>query len=161
LPSLVFGSMALGAVFNLLAAVAPYWPLLLAARLVEGLVLGGFPAVAMAYLADEMHSRDLGKAVGLYVAGTAFGGMTGRFGMGVVTDPTSWRMAMAGLSVLDLAAAIGFTLLLPVSRRIVPQPGFDLGQHGRQWADHLLHRDLLRLFAIGFLAMSVFVTIFN
>ena len=70
---LMFASMGLAALLNLAAALAPSWPLLLLARALEGLVLGGVPAVAMAYVGEEMEPRDLGSAMGLYVAGTAFG----------------------------------------------------------------------------------------
>lgn len=53
------------------------WEWLLTARTLEG-ALGGVPAVAMAYLAEEMPSERLGFAMDLYVSGTAFGGMIGR-----------------------------------------------------------------------------------
>lgn len=159
--SLMFGSMALAALCNVLAALAPTWPMLLAVRFLEGAVLGGVPAVAMAYLAEEVHAGDLGKAMGLYVAGTAFGGMMGRVGMGLLVELGSWRMAMATLGVLGLAAAGGFALLLPASVRFTVRPGFDGREHARTWAGHLAHRDLWRLFAIGFVLTSIFVTLFN
>ncbi|MBE7209523.1 MAG: MFS transporter [Gluconacetobacter diazotrophicus] len=158
---LMFGSMALASLCNVLAAASPHWTLLLAARCAEGMVLGGVPAVAMAFLAEEMHPGDLGKAMGLYVAGTAFGGMAGRVGMGLLTGWFSWRTAMATLGLLDLAMAIAFVALLPRSRNFVPERRLDPRHHLRVWFAHLRHPDLLRLFAIGFLAMSVFVTVFN
>ena len=158
---LMFASMALAAACNLAAACAPNWPMLLLARFAEGLVLGGVPAVAMAYLAEEVHARDLGQAMGQYVAGTAFGGMMGRVGMGLLTEWWSWRVAMGALGVLGLAAAIGFLALLPPSRRFVVQRGFDARSHVRIWGGHLRHRHLARLFAIGFLLTSIFVTLFN
>lgn len=158
---LMLASMALAAVCNLGAALAPDWPLLLLARLLEGAVLGGVPAVAMAYLAEEVHGPDLGKAMGLYVAGTAFGGMMGRVGMGLLVEWGSWRMAMAILGALGLASALGFALLLPASVRFTAKPGFVLREHGAIWTRHLAHRDLARLFGIGFVLTSVFVTLFN
>ncbi|EGD59217.1 MFS family transporter [Novosphingobium nitrogenifigens DSM 19370] len=158
---LMFASMLLAGLCNLLAALAPNWSLLLAARFCEGLVLGGVPAVAMAWLAEEIHPRDLGKAMGLYVAGTAFGGMMGRVGMGLLVEWESWRLAMATLGALGLASALGFAVLLPPSRRFVAASALGLGHHVRVWSSHLRHRDLPRLFAIGFLLTSVFVTLFN
>lgn len=158
---LMFASMTLAAICNLLAAVAPTWPLLLLARLAEGAVLGGVPAVAMAYLAEEVHPRDLGRAMGVYVAGTAFGGMMGRVGMGLIVEWESWRVAMALLGTLGLASALGFALLLPPSVRFVARPGFDPREHVRLWLTHLRHGSLARLFAIGFVLTSVFVTLFN
>ncbi|WP_083876625.1 MFS transporter [Ideonella sp. B508-1] len=85
-------SMVLAALLNLAAALAPSWPLLLTCRLLEGLVLGGVPAVAMAYLAEEMEPRRLGSAMGLYVGGTAFGGM---MGLGVLVTLGSSLAAIA------------------------------------------------------------------
>ncbi|WP_394537274.1 MFS transporter [Lysobacter enzymogenes] len=158
---LMFGSMALAAACNLLAAVAPSWPWLLLARLAEGALLGGVPAVAMAYLAEEMDLRHLSGAMGLYVAGTAFGGMMGRVGMGLLVEIGDWRTAMAIIGGTGLAAAFGFAALLPPSRRFAPQPGFVLQRHLRAWAAHLRHPGLLRLFAIGFVLTSVFVALFN
>ena len=158
---LMFTSMALAAGCNLLAALAPSWPVLLLARLTEGAVLGGVPAVAMAYLAEEVHVGDLGRAMGLYVAGTAFGGMMGRVGMGLLVEYGSWRMAMALLGVLGLLAAAGFAALLPASVRFRARRGSSLRQHATQWARHLRHGDMARLFGIGFILTSVFVTLFN
>ncbi|MFL0588458.1 MFS transporter, partial [Sphingomonas olei] len=158
---LMFGSMLLAGICNLLAAVAPGWTWLLFDRFVEGAVLGGVPAVAMAWLAEEMHPRDLGKAMGLYVAGTAFGGMAGRIGMGLLLDVSTWQVAMAAMGAAGIAAAIGFALLLPPSRGFVVQRGFGLHTHKRLWARHLRHRDLRRLFVVGFLLTGVFVTLFN
>ena len=86
---LMFTSMRLAAVCNLAAALSPSWHWLLLARALEGLVLGGVPAIAMAYLAEEIEPSQLGRAMGLYVGGTAFGAMIGRVGMSVVTEFTT------------------------------------------------------------------------
>lgn len=158
---LMFVSMMLGAVLNLVAAFSPNWSMLLVARALEGLVLGGVPAVAMAYLAEEIDPRSLGFAMGLYVGGTAFGGMIGRVGMSLLTDLYSWRTAMAAIGVIDLLAALGFLLLLPPSRRFVRKRGVDLGHHVAAWRGHLRHRGLPLLFLTAFLVMGVFVAIYN
>lgn len=158
---LMFGSMALAAILNVAAGLAPNWGLLLLARACEGFVLGGVPAVAMAYVGEEMEPHDLGSAMGLYVAGTAFGGMMGRVGMGVLTEFGSWRWALAMIGLLDLAAAIAFIVLLPRSRHFVRQAGFKPMSHLAAWGGHLRNIGLLRIFALGFAAMAVFVTVFN
>jgi YNFM family putative membrane transporter len=54
--------------------------------------------------------------LGLYVGGTAFGGMTGRVGMSVMSDFFSWRMVMLSIGLVDLLASIAIITLLPVSR---------------------------------------------
>ena len=158
---LMFGSMLLAGVLSLAAALAPSWHGLLVARALEGFVLGGVPAVAMAYLAEEIEPRHLGRSMGLYVAGTAFGAMMGRVGMGLITEFTTWRMALGAMSVLCIVSAIGFRLLLPRSRNFTPERGLNPRFHVEAWAQHLRNRGLLRLYAVGFALTSVFVTLFN
>lgn len=164
---LMFASMALAALCNLGAALAPTWGMLLTARALEGVLLGGVPAVAMAYLSDEIHPRGLGFAMGLYVGGTAFGGMAGRIGMSALADQFGWRVAMGTISVLGLLSAVGFVLLLPRTHRIVASaaaaalPSKGLAYHLQAWRTHLQTPGLLPLFLSAFALMGVFVSLFN
>lgn len=158
---LMFGSMALAAICNLAAALSPSWHSLLFFRALEGLLLGGVPAVAMAYLSEKIHPDGMGMSMGLYIGGTAFGGMIGRIFMSVMTDHFSWRTAMTAMSILDLLAAIGFFLLLPKAAHAIKKPRFDVRHHLAMWHGHLTHKALPLLFAIGFLSMGIFVTLYN
>ncbi|MFQ6370203.1 MFS transporter [Shewanella sp. YIC-542] len=158
---LMFCSMALAAILNCVVALLPEWHGVLLARALEGLVLGGVPAVAMAWLAEEIAPEDLGKAMGLYVGGIAFGAMMGRVSMGLLTEIASWRLAMGVLGGLCVLAAIGFWLLLPPSRHFVRKPGLNLAFHLQSWKRHLQNRKLIKLYVIGFMLISIFVTLFN
>lgn len=158
---LMFTVMLVASLLNLAVAFAPSWSTLLFARFLQGAALGGVPVVAMAYLAEEMDDRDLPRAIGLYVAGTAFGAMMGRVAVGVIADLLDWRGAMAVVGVIDVAAAIGFLLLLPASRNFTPSRGFDMGSHVAHWRDQFRSPALCRLFAVGFVLTSVFVVPFN
>ncbi|WP_254459534.1 MFS transporter [Xanthomonas sacchari] len=158
---LMFVSIALAALLNLLAACLPHWGALVAVRALSGIALGGVPAVAMVYLAEELPANRLGAATGLYVAGNAFGGMIGRIGMSMLTDHFDWRIALATLSMVDLLVAVGFVWLLPPSRHFVRRQGVNLRFHLRAWGGHLRDRHLPWLFAIPFLAMGVFVSVYN
>ena len=158
---LMFCSILLAAVCSIVAAMTPSWSALLTARAICGFVLGGVPAVAIAYLSEEIDPAHLGKATGLYIAGTAFGGMMGRISMGVLSEFTSWRVALGILGVACLATAIVFLRLLPPSRNFVPKPGFDLAFHLRVWKRHLFDSGLRHIYIHGFLMTSVFVTLFN
>jgi YNFM family putative membrane transporter len=137
------------------------WHALLAVRALEGLLLGGVPAVAMAYLSEEVHPAGLGASMGLYIAGNAFGGMAGRLVTGVLAEYFGWRVALAGVGLLGLTAAFGLLLLLPASRNFVPRANFDPRFHASAWIGHVGNRTLSFLFAIGFLVMGAFVTIYN
>jgi len=158
---LMFGSICGSSALNLIAAIAPDWRLLLIARALEGIALGGVPAVAMAYLSEEIHPGNLGLAMGRYIGGSAFGGMMGRVGTAVLVDLTGWQTALAIISVFGLLAAAGLAFLLPPSRNFTRRTGFEPSFHLRAWFSHLKSRKLFALFSIGFLAMGAFVTVYN
>ncbi|MDG2523841.1 MFS transporter [Stenotrophomonas sp. HITSZ_GD] len=158
---LMFCSIALAAVLNAVAAWLPHWGSLVVVRTLSGLALGGVPAVAMVYLAEEVPATRLGAATGLYVAGNAFGGMSGRIAMSVLTDHFGWRAALSALSVVDLLCAFGFVLLLPPSRHFVRRHGINLRFHLRAWGGHLRDRHLPWLFSLPFLLMGCFVSVYN
>jgi YNFM family putative membrane transporter len=158
---LMFTSMAAAAALNVGAALAPGWAALLLARTAEGFALGGAPAVAMAYLAEEIDLEALGSAMGVYVGGTAIGGMSGRLATGVLTDLLGWRWALAGIGFAGLASALAFLALLPPSRNFVPRRGLGAAYHLEAWAGHLRRPPMLLLYAVGFSAMGAFVTVYN
>ncbi len=164
---LMFWSMILAASANLLASQLGSWPALLVARTLVGLCMGGVPAVAMAYLAEHIEPRGLGFSTGLYVGGTALGGMTGRVVVSWLVGVVSWRNALALLSMADLLLAIGFILLLPPAthprqRQSEAADGaYGLTTHLAIWHGHLRQPRLRRLFCLPFLAMGAFVTIYN
>lgn len=154
-------SMMLAAVFNILACIALDWHWLLIARAALGFALGGVPAVAMAYLAEEIAPSGLGKIMGLYVAGTAFGGMMGRVGMGVLVEWLNWQSSMVIIGVLDLIAAIAFYFLLPASQNFIAQRGFSAKFHSRAWIGHIVSTRLLFIFLYIFIIFGIFVAILN
>ena len=75
---LIHLSLGASVVIGFASALAPTWEALLALRFADGFALAGLPAVATAYLREELHPSSQGRAAGLYVGGTAFGGMSGR-----------------------------------------------------------------------------------
>ncbi|WP_299534646.1 MFS transporter [uncultured Herbaspirillum sp.] len=158
---LMFASLATAACCNLLAGVAPTWELILAARAAEGFALGGVPAVAMAYLAEEIDAGGLGYAMGLYVGGNAFGGMAGRVAMSMLSEHIGWRHAMLAIGALDLALALAFVLMLPASRNFVRNGSMRLRDHVAVWQRHLRHARLPLTFGIAALNMGIFATSYN
>lgn len=158
---LMFASLVVAAMLEIAAAFAPSWHVLLVLRALEGAALGGAPAVAMAYLAEEIEPAGLGAAMGLYIGGNALGGMAGRVVTGLVAEVFDWRVALAAIGGLGLASAIGFVLLLPPSRNFAPRPPRRLAAHLAAWGRHLANPALALVFLIGFLAMGGFVTTYN
>ena len=158
---LMTASLIASATLSLVAAAAPGWATLLAARALEGIALGGVPALAIAYLSEEIQPGDLGKATGLYIAGTAVGGMGGRVISGVAADFFGWRPALAVIGVIGFAATAVFVALLPASQNFTARRGLSAAEHARPMIAHLRHGALPWVFACGFLLMGGFVSVYN
>jgi YNFM family putative membrane transporter len=146
---------------TLLTSLSFSWPNLLTTRALIGLALGGVPAAAMAYAAEEAPAEGSGFAMGLYIGGTALGGMAGRVVTGVVSDFSSWRTGLGTIAIIGLMTSIMFWLLLPPSRHFTPRQS--LGFHNRLSALSMNCRGvgLPWLYLIGFLLMGTFVTLYN
>ena len=91
----------LATLLGLALPAAPSLPWLVAGRALQGILLAGVPATAMAWLAEEMDGRHLAPAMGQYVAGTTVGGLLGRLLPAGVLEFASWRWAL-GLSMACL-----------------------------------------------------------
>lgn len=153
-------SLLVAAGLGLAASMAPSFPVLLLLRALEGIALAGLPAVAMAYLAEEIHGHSLGLSIGLYIGGNAIGGMSGRLISGFLADIGGWRLAVAGVGVLGLVCALAFMRLLPPSVHFVARP-FEPRRLLRGMRPHLTEPGLLRLDAVGALLMGAFVAVYN
>ena len=158
--SVMMLSLLAASALNVVAAAAPDWHLFLAARALEGVALGGVPAVAMTYLAEETEPGGLGLAMGIYVGATAVGGMGGRVITGLVAEAFDWRVAVAAIGALGLLNALGFLLLLPASRHFSAR-AIDVGTQARAFRGACADRRLLAVYAFAFLSMGGFVAIYN
>jgi YNFM family putative membrane transporter len=148
------------AIFTLASALVPSWQGVLVTRALVGLSLSGLAAVAMTYLSEEIHPSHIGLAMGLYIAGNAIGGMSGRVITGVLIDYVSWHVALMVVGGLALIAAAVFWRILPPSRNFRPrslQPRSLLEGFVMQFRD----AGLPWLFLEAFLLMGSFVTLFN
>ncbi|TMU87062.1 MFS transporter [Bacillus sp. BHET2] len=134
--------------------------LLVAGRILQGITLAGLPAVAMAYLGEEIEARSLGMAMGLYISGNSIGGMSGRIISGVLTDYFNWHIALMGIGIISLLSSFFFLLLLPASNHFVPQ-SFKLKPLTGSLFSQFKVPGLLSLFIIGFLLMGGFVSLYN
>ncbi|WP_214401563.1 MFS transporter [Pseudonocardia lacus] len=153
-------ALAASAVLGLLAPLAPSFGVLVAVRALQGLALAALPALAMAHVAREVAPRWLGGAMGLLIAGNTLGGLSGRLIAGVVADLGGWRVALAIVGAVSLAATVAFRLLLPAS--VAPAaPRVRLRDLGAPLRAQLRDPGLRCLFGIAFLLMGAFVTVYN
>lgn len=153
-------ALGLAAVLGIACALVEEWGSLLILRALLGLALSGLPALAMAYVGEEFDPEALPAAMGLYIGGTALGGLLGRLLAGLLSDLGGWPWALGGIAGLGLLALGLFLWLLPPSRHFTAQP---LSLRGllRNFALHLSNPRLRVLFTLAFLLMGGFVALFN
>lgn len=158
--SIMIFSLLAASTLSVLTAMVPNFHLLLLFRILQGIVLAGLPAVAMAYLSEEIEPSSLGIAMGLYISGNSFGGMSGRVIIGMLTDVFNWHVALGIIGGLSLLASLVFCYMLPSSKNFRPRK-MEIGNLTKSMLSHLRDPGLLCLYAIAFLLMGSFVTLYN
>ena len=153
-------SLLASSILAVLCAFAPGFGWLLLLRGLMGLTLSGLPAVAMAYVAEEMHPSAAGLGMGLYIGGSAIGGLSGRLLSGAVADMSSWRAALAAIGMEGVACGLLLWRGLPASAHFEARPLHPRALLG-SYAAHLRRPVLPWLFLEGFLLMGGFVTLYN
>ncbi|MCM3167148.1 MFS transporter [Peribacillus frigoritolerans] len=134
--------------------------ILIAIRAIQGAVLAGFPAIAMAYINEEFHPKSLGYVMGIYVSGSSIGGLAGRLIVGVLTDHFSWNIAIGSLGALSLIISLAFWWMLPPSQHAV-RVRVSLSRIKTSLINNLRDNRLVLLFGMAFLLMGSFVTVYN
>lgn len=153
-------SLLFSSILTLVLSFTPSWHALLSLRALMGLTLCGIPAVAMAYVSEEMHPQSVGLAMGLYIGGNALGGMSGRLITGVLADFYPWHIGITVIGVLGMIGTFILWRALPRSRHFRAH-----SLHPRQLAmsftELFRDRGLPWFFLEGFLLMGSFVTVYN
>lgn len=157
---LIHLSMTLSVICAVGCALAPTWTTLLVLRCLMGVALAGLPAVATAYLREELHRSTHARAAGLYIGGTALGGMAGRLVTGYAGEFAGWRWSLAAAALLAFVCAVVVCRMLPDSRHFSPAPtgvGAMIAMARRAVSD----RALLGLYVIGGCSVGAMVAMFN
>jgi YNFM family putative membrane transporter len=158
--SMMLVALVASSLLTLALAFAPGWSEILWLRALAGVTLSGMPAVALAYLSEEMDASAGARAVGIYIGGSAIGGMMGRLVVAGLADYGSWRIAMATIAITGLVSAAVFWRTLPASRHFHARtPSFT------KLAASLFacarNGSILILLGIGFLLLGGFMTVYN
>ncbi|WP_180077207.1 MFS transporter [Acinetobacter sp. YH12251] len=153
-------ALFLAASLLIISFIFPLWEVFLLNRVLIGLSVSGVAAVAMTYIGEEIAQKDIGCAMGLYISGTAIGGMGGRLIAGVLIDYISWQNAMMIIGIINLCIATAFFLLLPASQHFQAYP-IRFNRFYESFVKNLVDPKLRILFLQGFILMGCFVSIFN
>lgn len=149
---------------GMLVPFAPTFGLLMAGRFIEGLLVGGVPAIAVAYLTEEVDRAHAARAAGTFVAGTTIGGLLGRLVSSPVAEFAGWRIGVFTVAVICGLAAMGFVKLAPEPQGFTPASRRGANSEGglaHRLAANLCTPRQLVLFAQGFLLMGGFVALYN
>ncbi|TCS37856.1 YNFM family putative membrane transporter [Paucimonas lemoignei] len=153
-------ALLLSALLNMACAFAHSFTQLVILRALLGVTLAGLPAVALAYLGEEIDAPSLGYSVGLYIAGTALGGMTGRVATSFLSDYLTWRPALAVIGGAALLATAEFWRILPQSNHFKAGT-LDLPTILGGARRHFQDGGLPWFFCLAFLLMGSFVSVYN
>lgn len=158
--SLMTISIFAASVLTVALAFSPNFEIILGLRVLQGIVFAGLPAIAMAYLGEEMEPASLGVAMGLYISGNSVGGLSGRVIIGTLTDHYNWHIGMMVLGGISLFVSVLFVWMLPSSKHFSPRP-LQLKALTKTLLQHLKDPSMMCLYGIGFVLMGSFVTLYN
>lgn len=125
-------------------------------RAVQGLFLGGLPAIAIAWMGEEYSKPALVSAVGLYISANSLGGISGRLLSGAMADLGHWQWVFYPMTLLGLLSCWLVWRYLPASLQFQRQP-FRLRQALSDNLFHLRQPLLLLVYLIGGLNFLVFL----
>jgi YNFM family putative membrane transporter len=154
-------SLVTATVLGFAVVVCPSFPGVLALRVLEGMALGGLPALALTYLQEEVNRAHAAIAAGTYVSGTTIGGLLGRLVAAPAASWLGWRWGVGAVVLLSALAAAAFMLLAPAPRGFRREPAGTREPLARVVWLNLRSPSMLMLYAQGFLLMGGFVTVYN
>ena len=112
----ILAAMALLGIFSVLTATASSLSGLAVWRLLQGLATPGIFIITIAYITEEWPAMQVPRVMSAYVAGTVFGGFTGRLLGGVIADHYGWHAVFLVLGVLELMGVLVVRSLLASAR---------------------------------------------
>ena len=153
----IVASAALLSIPTILAAFAPSFGVLLVLRSLQGLLIPGLTAVAVALLGDHFHGAALPPKVAAWIGASVVGGLTGRVVSGYLAAWLDWHAPFVVFGVLTAAGATGMALFLPKG----PKAATRSRPAWRELAGHLRSRRLAGAFLIGGAVLFAFIAVFT
>ncbi|MEV8532500.1 MFS transporter [Streptomyces sp. NPDC051211] len=105
--------IGLMAAANLAAAAASAFPVLLAARLLVGVSVGGFWAIAGGLALRLVPPHQVGRAMAVIFGGVSIASVLGVPAGTLLGELSGWRVAFAAVGGLGLVSLLALVLLLP------------------------------------------------
>jgi len=153
----ILGFSLVGMTFStLLLTQVESFSALMWGRALQGFFLGGLPAIAVAYLGEELEKPALFTAVGLYISASSLGGISGRVLAGFSAEIGHWQWVFWLWSLLAVALLVAFWRYLPASQHFVRKK-FSARQALQDNWFHLRQKVLLLTFLLGGLNFFIYL----
>lgn len=153
-------SLAGAALLMVVIVYSSEFTTILLCRAAQGVLIAGFPAIAMAYINEEFEPQITGLVIGIYISGTSIGGLCARIFVSAITDFFSWKAALAGIGLLGLFISAWFCFAIQKSKNFSPKK--QLSPHiGGDLLKNLRNPIIIRLYFIAFSIMGCFMAIYN
>jgi YNFM family putative membrane transporter len=128
-------------------------------RVVQGLLVAGIAAIAMAYISEEFPQAIVGRVMGIYVGSMITAGFFGRVASGVIAGLFSWRVTFISFSLMNLFGAWSMHKYLPPSSKFRSNANFRESYAGM--LGHIGNRRIAGACIIGFLLFFTFMGVFT
>ncbi len=151
-------SCLLLAVPTMLCAVASSFHMLLFFRAMQGFLMPGVTAVAVAFIGDSFSEADLGPKVGGWIAASVAGGLSGRVLSGFLAAGINWRAPFVFFGLFTVIGAAVIARYLP---RREGNPTVRLSDAYRGMFAHFRNRRLVGAFLIGGAVFFCFIGVFT
>jgi DHA1 family bicyclomycin/chloramphenicol resistance-like MFS transporter len=155
---LLLGGTVAFALTSLICAIAPNGPLLVVARLVQGLAGGCGMAVGRAVVGDLYQGAEAAKRYGTLAAITFLGPVVAPAIGGAILTVGSWRTVFAALTGVGVLMVLAVWFVLPESLPADQRHGGGLRDTGARTLDLLSDWPFMRHVAIQCLATAGFFT---
>lgn len=125
-------------------------------RALQGVFLGGLPAVAIAYMGEEYSKPAMVAAVGYYISANSLGGISGRLMAGALADIGHWQWVFWPVALLGAVSCYMVWRYMPAGNAFNTKP-FRLRQALSDNLYHLRQPVLLLTYLIGGLNFFIFL----
>lgn len=152
-------SLALLSIPTALLAVAPDLTTFTALRITQGVFMSAAFTLTLSYLAEQCSMQDAAGAFAAYITGNVASNLVGRLVSAALADHLGLAANFYVFAGLNLAGAALVYFSLGRTSPMTAEGG------GRKqlaiWAEHLHNKSLRLAFALGFLILFVFLSVFT
>ncbi|WP_022883580.1 MFS transporter [Glaciibacter superstes] len=113
------------AITSVACALAPVGPVLIAARILQGVAAALLVPSSLALITSTFSGVAQGKAIGIWTGFTGFAGIAGPLLGGILVDTLSWRYIFA-INVIPIAVTLFFLMKIDEPARTTPASRVDV-----------------------------------